>query len=159
MNRLFVSLLATTLLVSCNSSKKATASRVGTVPLYNYYVKNDVALPDEYNHRVLVDASSFDAFAGTAATMTNQVQRPDFNGQVVVAVAARPSRTWQDLRITGATIGGREMNVYYTASKGETKTFNTTAVALATVPKAKSVNTVNFYRDSVLTGTATVKIP
>lgn len=159
MNRLFVSLVAIIVFVSCNSSKKSTPSRIGTVSLYNYYVKNNVALPDEYNHRVFVDASSFDAFAGTAATMTNQVQRPDFNGQVVVAVAAKPARTWQDLRITGATIGGREMNVYYTASKGETKSFNTTAVALATVPKAKNVNTVNFYRDSVLTGKVPVKIP
>lgn len=158
MRNLLLLLCSTAVLFSCAGSKQNKASVIGLVPLSNYFVKNTVPLPDEYNYRVAASQAEFDAMFGAAATMNNSIRQPDFSGQTVVAVIGKTSAQQQEIRIDGATLAGKDLHVYYTVKKGGMQSFTTTAAGLATVPKAVSVKKVNFYQDSMLVKTIPVSI-
>ncbi|TXJ29825.1 MAG: hypothetical protein E6Q24_01035 [Chitinophagaceae bacterium] len=141
------------LLSACTANRVTNASRIGLVPLSNYFVKNTVALPDEYNYKVSVNQPDFDQTFGVAATMNSSITKPDFSGQMVVAVMGKASSQQQEISFDRATIGGKDLNVYYNVKKGSEQSYTSTALALATVPKSGSVKRANFYRDSVLVKT------
>lgn len=149
-------LCSTVLLAACSGNRHASASRIGMVPLNNYFVKNTVALPDEYNYKVSVSQADFDQAFGVAATMNNAITKPDFSGQVVVAVMGKPSSLQQEIGFESASIGNEDLNVYYKVKKGSAQSYTSAALALAAVPKSNSVKKANFYQDSVLVKTIPV---
>lgn len=146
------------LLAACSANRHTSASRIGMVPLNNYFVKNTVALPDEYNYKVSVSQADFDQAFGIAATMNNTITKPDFSGQVVVAVMGKPSSVQQEIGFESAALGNGDLNIYYKVKKGSEQSYTSTALALAAVPKSTSVKKANFYQDSVLVKTIPVSI-
>lgn len=149
-------ILGVLLLSACSTNRHTSASAIGLTPLGNYFVKNTVTLPDEYNYKVSVSQADFDQIFDVAATMNNTIAKPDFSGQVAVAVMGKPSSQQQEISFEKATLGGKDLYVYYTVKKGGTQSYTSTALALATVPKANDVKRVNFYQDSTLVKTVPV---
>ena len=146
------------ILPSCAGSKQNKASAIGLMPLNNYFVKNTVPLPEEYNYKVIAGQAEFDALFGAAATMSNTIRQPDFSVQTVVAVMGKTSAQQQEIILDGATMTGKDMQVYYRVKKGASQSSAVTALALATVPKAISVKQVSFFQDSLLVKTVPVNI-
>ena len=156
MRRYLFILCSTVLLAACSGNRYTSASRIGLVPLNNYFVKNTVALPDEYNYKVSVNQADFDQTFGVAATMNNTITKPDFSGQVVVAVIGKPSSQQQEIGFESAALGNGDLNLYYKVKKGSEQSYTSTALALAAVPRSNSVKKANFYQDSVLVKTIPV---
>jgi hypothetical protein len=158
MRNLLLLFCSAVFLASCAGSKQNKASAIGLVSLNNYFVKNTVPLPDEYNYKVATSQAAFDETFGMAATMNNSIQKPDFSGQTVVAVIGKASTLQQEIRLDGASVAGKDLHVYYSIKKGSEQSFSATALALVAIPKAIDVKKVNFYQDSVLVKTVPVTI-
>ncbi|PZR25362.1 MAG: hypothetical protein DI535_18630 [Citrobacter freundii] len=114
-----------------------------------------------YSYKVISSQSEFDKIVRMGTAVGNEIRKPDFSGQTVVAVIHNtgPNRR-KDIVMDGAAIGGSQMNVYYHI-KGtlvSTVTTSSPGLGLATVPKASSVKQVSFYEDSVLVKTVPVTI-
>lgn len=156
MRNCLFALFSSVLLSACSGNRHTSASPIGLTPLGNYFVKNTVALPDEYNYKVSVNQADFDQTFGVASTMNNTIIKPDFSGQIAVAVIGKPSSQQQEISFDKATLGGKDLYVYYKTKKGNTQSYTSTPLALATVPKAIDVKRVNFYQDSTLVKTVPV---
>lgn len=138
------------LLAGCGNSKYVTPSEVGLVPLQGYFVKNNVLLQEEFNYLVITNKGDFDNIFGIAATGNSKIIKPDFSGQVVLAIAGKSSETKKTIWIERAVIGDKEMNVYFSTASGGVQTFSSTSLSLAAVPRSRSVRKVNFYKGEAL---------
>lgn len=151
--------LVAVLMGGCNAERKATVSPVGFVPLENYFVPLNNGLDTGYVYKVITDQTEFERTIKTSNAAA--AGKPEFSGQVVVVVIHNTGPNKRtDLVIDGATIGGKQMNVYYHV-KGTSSSTSTTylpGLALGTVPKAQAVKQVSFYQDSVLMKTIPVSI-
>lgn len=134
------------ILCGCTGNKNITASKIGLVRLNSYFTKNTVELPDEVNFRVFTKATDFDSTFGVAQTMDTNVVRPDFNGQIVVAVLNHSTNRETKVQIESAEVIGQDINVYYSVvDTGKVLGFTTSPNAVAAIPKVASAKQVNFY--------------
>lgn len=159
-NVLFL-VLITAVISACGASRYSTPSTVGLVPLENYFVPLNNGMDTGYTYKVISNRDEFDKIIKTGSSAGNEIRKPDFNGQTVVAVIHNtgPNRR-KDIVMDGAAIGGSQMNVYYHVKGTAVSTVTTfnPGLGLATVPKASSVKQVSFYEDSVLVKTLPVAI-
>lgn len=142
----FCSVSIVLILCGCGGNKNITASKIGLVRLNNYFTKNTVELTEEVNFRVFNKATDFDSTFGVAQTMNNNVVRPDFNGQTVVAVLLHSTNRETKVQIESAEVIGQDVNVYYSVvDTGKTLSFTTSPNAVVAIPRVASAKQVNFY--------------
>lgn len=160
MRKLIVIGIVVFVVAACSVSRQQRPSAIGLVPLENYYVPMNNSRDTGYSYQVFTNQADFDreVLQGISAAVT---RRPDFSGQLVVAVIHRGAPNQRkDMVMDSATMAGKQMNVYYHVKETQTSTVTTflPGLALATVPKAKSVKDVSFYEDGVLVKTVPVTI-
>jgi hypothetical protein len=148
MRTIFILLAVSLFLAGCGGNKSITASPVGLVNLPGYFTKNTVDLPNEVNYKAITSQAQFDEIFGAAQTAGTEIKKPEFSGQVVVAVILKATNKPTEVKIKKAEIGGADLNVYYSIeTKNETQSFSTTPTAVAAVPRSQSVKRVNFYAE------------
>lgn len=158
MKTLLLTLAAVLALAACNSSKHVSLSDVGYRQLDNYFYKESGSLAEEYGYLVITDEAGFNASFNPAKTMNNVIVQPDFSGQAVVAVVARPVSILRNLVIDRVAIGDKDMNVYYHVEDKGPITYSMAPVVLGTVPRSQRVSQVNFYLDNKLAKTISVSM-
>lgn len=133
-------------LIAACSITQPIPSSVAIVPLDNYFIKNTSQLIEDVNYRAFTSPTTFYNTFGVAKTMENEVRQPNFDGQIVVAVAMKPTNRNVVIRFTKAEINGRHLNVFYTVTESSAiLTYTQTPMAVATVPKGLDVKDVQFY--------------
>lgn len=125
------------LLAGCEASRPSSPSPIGLVPLLNYSATT--AAPDTA-YRVVRTDHELNALMTPAAG----VVRPDFGGQVAVAIVL-PEAAGQGLKFLRAEYVGTRVHVYAeTCASGDAGCTANRLVA-ATVPKVGSARTVAFF--------------
>ena len=126
------------LLFACSSSRQASPSRIGLVPLGAYSFQGDDLVMDTV-YRIIQNEDLFNA--GFSAANAS-ARRPGFDGQMVVAIIMKTAPA-TPLRFTGADVSGNVVNVYAQPCTGD-DCENSRAV-LATIPKVGNARTVQFF--------------
>jgi len=144
---MFISVLA---MLSCNNAKNIAGSRIGLVPLDNYFVKNNVSLAEDTTYLAVTNSATFENYFGVAKTMDNKIITPDFSSQTVVSVILKPTNKNVSVKLVSATVAGKEFNIYYSISNnGADLSYTHTPMAVATVPRAIGVRKANFFSNNV----------
>lgn len=129
-------------LAGCTSVKETTPSRIGLVSLHHYNLKTGSNVTDTV-YRVIQNE---DAFNSVLEGATPEVKRPDFNGQMVVAILLKPSTEQTPLLFEKAETVRSTMNVYaQTCSPGMQEGCTSANAIVATTPKVGSVKRVEFF--------------
>ena len=140
---------------SCNVNKSASfgGAPIGLRSLNHYYLKNTVALNSSYNGIVVSDIAVFNNFFYCDRRQNAKIIRPDFSGQVVVALAFNAADN-SKIIFTKAENAGKQINVY--GNKTSIKNESESPVAIAVLPKNFTAKNVNFYIDGNLVETVSL---
>jgi hypothetical protein len=140
-----IAFLLISLISACRITQPIPSS-VAIVPLNNYFIKNTPALLEDVNYMAFTSPTAFYNMFGIAKTMENEVRQPNFDGQIVVAIAMKPTNRNVTIRFSKAEINGRHLNAFYTVTESNTPlSYTQTPLAVATVPKGLDVKEIQFY--------------
>ncbi len=98
---LFVSAL---FIASCGSTGNKAKQAVEPAILKGYFVKNTVEDTGNLQYYVFKDQSALSQICGTGATMFSKPDVPDFDKQIVVAVAGKSTDRPTTIRIVEAVV-------------------------------------------------------
>lgn len=140
---------------SCAVNKSASrgGSPIGLHNLDHYYLKNTVALNSNYNGIVVSDITGFNSLFYCDKSQNARIIKPDFSGQVVVALAFNVADNSRII-FTKAENAGQRINVY--GKKTSIKEESESPVAIALLPKCFTAKNVNFYIDGSLVETVSL---
>ena len=139
------------LISACSSSNPARAYEIGLLNLPGYAPVSRPG-PPASEHMVITTESAFTPRFTAAASDTSSLRKPEFSGQMVVAVVYRQDTVTQVL-LDRATISGNTLNIYYHLATSSYAT-SAGAVTLATVPKSGNVKQARFFRNEKEVATA-----
>jgi hypothetical protein len=130
-------LFFTSLLFACSSSRTATSSQIGLLPLESYNYTGE-SLTADTMYRVI---RSEDVFTANFNAADAAARKPGFSGQTVVAILMKAAAT--PLKFTRAEVAGRIINVYAQTCSGAD--CPSRSAVLATIPKVGSARAVQFF--------------
>lgn len=90
-----------------------------------------------------------DAFYQAFMPESDEVPRPQFDKEMVLAAKVQTYANNYDVRFTKTTIRKNELNVYLNVKKKKDAPVDDSSVAIAIFPKIKEVKKVNFFHDDV----------
>jgi len=147
-NLLVIFIIISVLISACKTSKKvAAATPIDLIQLNNYFPKIELPLAEAFSHFVISDSTAFSNQFGVAKTMTNTIEPLNFGTKIIVAIQGTPTTQKTTIQFNNAELVGKDLNVYYTTTTGETLTYTMTPAAIATIPKGYAIDNVNFYRN------------
>lgn len=95
-----------------------------------YFINNSVDFTDEYEGFIFENQMDFDKIIGFGKTMENKPINIDFNKNVVVGIAHRPSSEKIDIRVQGVFKTDSELSFRFSSIKGASQTYQSTALYL-----------------------------
>jgi hypothetical protein len=90
-----------------------------------------------------------DAFYDAFMPETDEVPRPQFGKEMVLAAKVQTYANSYDVRFTKTVVRQNELNVYFNVKRKNDVSVDDSSVTLAIFPKNKEVRKVNFYHDDV----------
>ena len=114
------------------------------VPGYKF-VGNDLTQTD-FNLWIITNE---DAFYKTFKPETDEVPRPQFDKEMVLAAKVQTYSSNYDVRFTKTVIRKNELNVYFNVKKIKDSAVDDSSVSIALFAKNKQVKKVNFFHDNV----------
>ena len=134
----FLSALVVLLLFSCGTVQNQTPSRIGLSPLPNYS-----PAPGRFTTDTTFSVYKASAdFSGDFSPAAAETRRPDFNGQMVVAMVVR-NAAQTALQFDRAEVVGKTINVYAQTCRSQDCPAGPALVA--TIPKVSEATTVRFF--------------
>ncbi len=167
-------LLCISMMVACSSKASKTETQpdstatvevapqvlpVTVQTLNGYFLKNTYKLAEDTACILFADQSSFDKAFGMAKTMTNKVDKPDFDKNVVAAVALKATNTKTEIAISKAEKVDEMIHVYVEVTKGEPLTYTMQPLVLFSFPKEAGVSSVNFMMDGKVIKSFPLNVP
>lgn len=148
------------LFVACgdNEQKKDTTidkTKGETIALTSlsdgYFLKNDVVLGEGVNYMVATKESSLTNNFGYGAVMGESHEHPDFNNNIVLAMAVNMKGKAADPSFTDAKLVEGELRVFCLVNiVDEEATYESTPIALASIKRDERVKTISFYEGNTL---------
>lgn len=136
--------------ISCSATRNQTPSVIGLVPLQGYSTVGNKSVQDTTYMAIQNEID----FANAFSPMTASVKKPDFNGQIVVALLLKSPAS---MRFQGADFIGSQINIRIQSCKAPAlPDCNTSSLFLATIPKVGSSKRVQFIIDSTASGNVTL---
>jgi hypothetical protein len=123
-------------------------------PMTGYNIDPKTSLANGLNFWVLTGQKKFDKLFGIAKGEPPLPDAPDFSKEVVVVIALPPTRSEVQLKFLSATRAGNYVEVYCTVKKTIPLTYTMYPLVVAALPRIPGVNTINYYEDGKLIGTA-----
>lgn len=117
-----------------NAAEATAPVTVDFVKLDNYFVKNDVVLAGNINLLIAKDAAAFNKQFGAAKTMNNNVVAPDFANNVILAIVGQQSNVAATITVEQVTSDASGLTVLVAVTEGEPQTYNSTPMALISIP-------------------------
>lgn len=138
------------LLAMIGFSSFAQTHQVTLTALDNYFFKRSAQPVTSVLVKVINHDKYFNDNFGIAKTATNQVIKPDFSKQRVLAVIMPATSSKTTVSISKAEKTGSTLNLYFTVQSGEKMSYTIQPVALSVIDRDKSVKRVRFYNGSIL---------
>lgn len=132
-------LFATVLMSACSSNQKAQKESPVGIITYNQYATKAPSATDT-SYYAISNQEAFDAVFTTSTV--DQLPKPGFSGQTVVAIAMPGNGA---AKIERATINGKIMSVYASSCIREAADCPKNGLSLITTPKSSSVRNVQFF--------------
>ncbi len=168
-------LLCISMMVACSSktSKKTdpqpdSTATVEVAPqvfpvtvqtLNGYFLKNTYKLAEDTSCVLFADQASFDTAFGVAKTMNNKVDKPEFDKDVVAAVAMKATKTKTEIAISKAEKVGEMINVYVEVTTGDALTYTMQPLVVFSFPKEAGINSVNFMMGGEVVKSFPLNVP
>lgn len=157
-----LSLIAVSLLVTftaCSSSQRKVEENketttevqkpapeiVKTKELSGYFVKNTFKSEEDVNLILMKDKTQFDDLFGVAKTMNNQIDEPDFDNNLLVAIILKSTDMDTDLKISETKKINNLFEIYATVTTGEKQTYSKVPQLIVSLPKDSSVGKIQLF--------------
>ncbi len=132
---------------------------VSTQLLAGYFLKNTYKVNDDVDCILFPDQASFDKVLGIAKTMTNKVDKPNFEKNIVAAIALKPTKKNTEISISKAEKVNEAINIYLEQTIGEDLTYTMTPLKVFSFPKESGVSTVNFMMGAKVIKSFPLNVP
>ena len=141
------------LLLLCGSLR-AQPTPVKLRMLTGYTVDPKTMLENGLNFWVLTSQKKFDKLFGIAKGEPPLPCAPDFSKEMVVVMALPPTQSEIVMKYNSAMRAGSYIEVYCSVKKTIPLTYTMYPLVVAAIPRIPGVNTINYYEDHKLIGTA-----
>jgi len=140
------------LLVMC-SGLHAQPQPLKLRPMTGYNIDPKTIMDNNLNFWVLTGQKKFEKLFGIK-DVPPLPDAPDFRKEMVVVMALPPTQTEVQLKFNGAMRAGNYVEVYCTVKRTIPLTYTMYPIVVAAIPRIPGVNTINYYEDGKLLGTA-----
>lgn len=156
-NHVRFSLLGSLLLFLFCVQLQAQPTAVPLRRMTGYNLSPRVEVQKGLNFWVLTSQKKFDKLFGIDKGTPPLPDAPDFSKEIVVVMAAPPTKKQMTIQFTGAMRAGSFIEVYCSSETDRPLTYTMYPIIVAAIPRIADVNTINYYEDQKLAGTAKVQ--
>ncbi len=142
------------------SDVDATAQPIKTVQiklLNGYFFKNTHNVDANPTFFIFKGEEVFNDYLGMARTMNNQIDKPDFDNNTVLAIVCEPAQVKTEISVIKAEKADENnINIYYEVKTGESLSYSMQPLLVFSFAKEENLKTVNFISDGKTVKTFTL---
>jgi hypothetical protein len=114
--------------------------------LGSYFIGNNITIKGSKQTWILKNEKDFDKIFHPAALNGQSVEAPDFEHEIVLAIAFQPSNNSYDLKVVKIEKTSNTIKVYYSIDlKAKNLSFTQSHFVAVTIPKEDFTGSVKFY--------------
>ena len=131
---------------------QSVGKTVALTPLSSgYFLKNDVALGEGASYMVATKETSLTNNFGYGAVMGESHEHPDFDKELVLAIAVNIKGKTAEPSFTGAKLVDNDLRVFCEVKiLDEQATYESTPIALSSIKRNSKIKTISFYDGNTL---------
>lgn len=119
-----------------------------------YTIDPKTLMENGLNFWVLTGQKKFDKLFGIIKGEPPLPDAPDFSKEMVIVIAMPPTKSEIRMKYINAMRAGNYVEVYCDIKKTIPLTYTMYPVVVAAIPRIPGVNTINYYENGKLIGTA-----